>query len=218
MHIFLIRHGESISNVGENFEKRLPDHLVPLTERGRRQAAENGRWLSEYCKEKGIDLSRARIWRSPFLRTRQTCDEFNKFLCIQDIREDITLTEQQFGLFDSITNEQRQRMYPNENAEYIRQVTNKGKFYARLPMGESPFDVAIRIHQFMGTIYRDFDKHGVDTLFVFTHGTTLRAFLLRWFHYSPEWYHEEGNPKNCWIREIDGERDLGYINTGITIE
>jgi hypothetical protein len=52
----------------------------------------------------------------------------------------------------------------------------------------------------------------VDTLFVFTHGTTLRSFLLRWFHYSPEWYHEEKNPKNCMIREIDGSEDLGYIH------
>ena len=68
------------------------------------------------------------------------------------------------------------------------------------------------IHQFMGTIHRDMEKHGVDTLFIFTHGTTLRTFLLRWFHYSPEWYHEERNPKNCWIREIEDGQDLGYIN------
>jgi broad specificity phosphatase PhoE len=79
-------------------------------------------------------------------------------------------------------------------------------------MGESPFDVAIRIHQFMGTIYRDLEKSGVDTLFVFTHGATLRAFLLRWFHYSPEWYQAEPNPKNCMIREIIDGKDLGYIN------
>lgn len=216
MHIFLIRHGESISNVGENYIKRIPDHLVPLTERGQMQAEKNGEWLANYCKEKNIDLSRARIWRSPFLRTRQTSEGFNKSLGIKDIREDITLTEQQFGLFDSVPDEERRRIYPNEYFEYKRQCTNLGKFYARLPMGESPFDVAIRIHQFMGTIYRDFERHGVDTLFVFTHGTTLRTFLLRWFHYPTEWYEEEKNPKNCWIREIDGNRDLGYINRDFT--
>lgn len=215
MHIFLIRHGESISNVGENYEKRIPDHLVPLTENGKEQARENGEWLANYCKEKRIDLAKARIWRSPFLRTRQTSEEFNRALGITDIREDITLTEQQFGLFDSLPQSEWERRYPDEYAEYVRQISNVGKFYARLPLGESPFDVAIRIHQFMGTIYRDYEKHGVDTLFVFTHGTTLRAFLLRWFHYSPEWYQEERNPKNCWIREIDGHRDLGYINNGL---
>lgn len=213
MHIFLIRHGESISNAGENYEKRIPDHLVSLTEAGKEQARENGKWLADYCRERGVDLSRARIWRSPYLRTRQTCDEFNKYLGITDVREDITLIEQQYGLFDSLREEDWSRLYPNEEAEYRRQLSNKGKFYARLPLGESPFDVAIRVHQFLGTIHRDYEKNGVDTLFIFTHGTTLRTFLLRWFHYSPEWYHEQRNPKNCWIREIDGGNDLGYINS-----
>jgi broad specificity phosphatase PhoE len=213
MHIFLIRHGESVSNAGENYVARIPDHLVPLTENGIRQARESGEWLAEYCRNKGVDLSRARIWRSPFLRTRQTADEFNRALGITDIREDITLTEQQFGLFDSVPEEDWGRLHPAEYAEFKRQLSNYGKFYARLPLGESPFDVAVRVHQFIGTIHRDYDKHGVDTLFIFTHGTTLRTFLLRWFHYSPEWYHEERNPKHCWIREIEGGRDLGYINS-----
>ena len=212
MHIFLIRHGESVANVGENYIKRVPDHLVSLTELGKEQARENGEWLMNYCRNKNIDISKARIWRSPYLRTRQTCDEFNKYLNIADIREDITLTEQQFGLFDSVPEEDWGKLYPIEFAEYERQRANYGKFYARLPLGESPFDVAIRVHQFMGTIHRDYEKHGVDTLFIFTHGTTLRTFLLRWFHYSPEWYHEERNPKNCWIREIKDGEDFGYIN------
>lgn len=215
MHIFLIRHGESVSNTGENYVKRIPDHLVSLTEKGKEQARENGEWLANYCKEKGIDLSRARIWRSPYLRTRQTSEEFNKFLNISDVREDITLIEQQYGLFDSVPEEDWGKLYPNEYSEYKRQLSNSGKFYARLPLGESPFDVAIRIHQFMGTIHRDLQKHGVDTLFIFTHGTTLRTFMLRWFHYSPEWYHDERNPKNCWIREIIDGNDLGYINSNV---
>lgn len=218
MHIFLIRHGESVGNTGQNNKERMPDHLVPLTERGKRQAFENGRFLAEYCRENGIDLSRARIWRSPFVRTRETSEEFNRSLGIGDIREDITLIEQQYGLFDYLTLEEKLKKYPDECAEYQRQADHFGKFYARLPLGESPFDVAIRIHQFMGTIRRDYEKNGVDTLFVFTHGTTLRTFLLRWFHYTPEWYHEEPNPKNCWIREIIDNTDLGYINTHITVD
>lgn len=212
MRIFLIRHGESLTNANENYEKRVPDHLVSLTENGKKQAEITGKWLKEYCDNQGIDLSHARIWRSPFLRTRQTSEEFNKSLGITDIREDITLTEQQYGLFDSIPYERWGELYPNEFAEYERQINNFGKIYARLPLGESPFDVAIRIHQFMGTIQRDFQKWGVDTLFVFTHGTTLRAFLMRWFHYSTEWYENEKNPKNCQIREICDGKDLGYIN------
>ena len=212
MRIFLIRHGESIANNGENYEKRIPDHLVTLSEEGRRQADREGRWLKEYCEKEGIDLGRARIWRSPFARTRQTADIFNKHLGISDVREDITLVEQQYGLFDARPSSEWEAMFPNEYAEYRRLCANSGRFYARIPMGESPFDVAVRVHQFMGTVHRDLEKGGPDTLFIFTHGATMRAFLLRWFHYSPEWYESEPNPQNCAIREINGNTDLGYIN------
>ena len=82
MHIFLIRHGESVANTGENYVNRIPDHLVSLTENGIAQARREGKWLAQYCAENGVDLSKARIWRSPFLRTRQTSEEFNRFLKI----------------------------------------------------------------------------------------------------------------------------------------
>lgn len=212
MRIFLIRHGESITNAHENYEKRIPDHLVSLTEKGKEQARTMGTWLKEYCDKEGVDLSRARIWRSPYIRTRQTSEEFNKSLGIADIREEISLIEQQYGLFDSVPYEKWGELYPNEFDEYQRQINNSCKFYARLPLGESPFNVAIRIHQFIEIIQKDFLESGVDTLFVFTHGTTLRTFLMRWFHYSPEWYEEQYNPQNCQIREIRDNVDVGYIN------
>ena len=142
MHIFLIRHGESYANTGENDEIRIPDHLVRLTDKGHEQARVNGEFLANYCREKGIDLSHARIWRSPFLRTRETSEEFNKALKITDIREDITLTEQQYGLFDCLPLEEKLNRYPDECAEYKRQLDHYGRFYARPPLGESPFDVA----------------------------------------------------------------------------
>lgn len=211
MKFFLVRHGESVNNTGENYLKRIPDHLVELTSNGIEQARAGGIFLKNFCDENEIDFSNARIWRSPYLRTRQTSEEFNKYLGIKDVREDITLVEQQFGLFDAIPEEEWGKDFPKEYAECQRQWDNSGKFYVRLPLGESPYDVAIRIQQFMGTIQRDFSKHKVNTLFIFTHGTTLRCFLLRWFHYTPEWYQKEKNPKNCWIRFINESKDEGYI-------
>lgn len=207
MRIFLIRHGETTANVGDNYGPRLLDHLVPLTENGIIQANEAGKWLKDYCIQNNIALDNARVWRSPYKRTRQTSEEFNKHLCVKSVFEDVALAEMQFGLFDSLRDEDWATRFPDEYAECKRHWDNEGKFYLRFPNGESPFDVALRVHQFMGTIKRD----TADPLFVFTHGITMRCFLLRWFHYPPEWYETEKNPGNCWIWLINNGKDAGYI-------
>jgi len=209
MKIFLIRHGETTANTGteEYYTSRTLDHLVSLTDNGIAQANAAGRWLVDYCKKNGIVFDNARIWRSPYIRTRQTSEEFNKYLHVESIFEDVALVEQQYGLFDAVPYDEWEKRHPVEYAECMRLWDNGGKFYNRLPNGESPFDVALRVHQFMGTINRD----TADPLFIFTHGVTLRCFLLRWFHYTPEWYENEKNPKNCWIRLIDDGKDAGYV-------
>jgi len=47
MKIFLIRHGETTANVGENYEERVTDHLVSLTDNGIAQANDAGKWLAD---------------------------------------------------------------------------------------------------------------------------------------------------------------------------
>ena len=109
--------------------------------------------------------------------------------------EDICLTEQQFGLFDSIPEEKWEELYPNEYASYIKFRSQKGKFWDRLPMGESPFDVAVRIKVFLGTLKRDCENHKIDTVFIFTYGVTLRTFVMQYLHFPVSWYENESNPK-----------------------
>ena len=48
MKIFLIRHGESMQNTGENFDIKLPDHKVYLTKEGENQADLAGKFLKEF--------------------------------------------------------------------------------------------------------------------------------------------------------------------------
>lgn len=218
MKIFLIRHGESIANIGENQSLGLADHKVPLTSRGLEQAKMSAMVLKEYINSNQVTLSHARVWYSPFDRAKQTMEKFNSELCFEesgiDMRENILLTEQQFGLFDSVPKERWRELYPNEYTLWNKVKSQRGKFWAPLPMGESPFNVAVRLKQFFGTIQRDFDRHGVDTLFIFTHGTTLRCFIMQYLHYPSEWYENEQNPGNCWIRFIEDKNDYGYIYKG----
>lgn len=213
MRIYLVRHGESVQNTGENEKLGLADHKIILTNKGKEQAHESAIALRDELND-NIGM-RCRVWSSPYDRTKETRDVFNSVIKFEelgiDTREDIRLTEQQFGLFDGLTEEMWEEEYPKEYAYFKKFRDQKGKFWARYPLGESPFDVACRVKTFFGTIQRDYEKHHIDTLVIFTHGVTLRTFVMEYLHLGVDWYEAEHNPGNCWIRLIDGHEDKGYI-------
>ena len=133
---------------------------------------------------------------------------------IRDRREHILLAEQQFGLFDGIPTEDLPLRYPDEAAHYQKNMDFGGRFWARMPLGESWFDVAQRVHQSFGTFHRDQDQNGIEDIIVVAHGTTIRAFVMMWLHLPYEWFEEEPNPKNCSIRLLQDGQDKGYIFPG----
>ncbi len=218
MRILLVRHGESLGNIDPTVHATSADHAVPLSDRGREQAREAGRQVAaHYASEQDVGTQRhVRLWVSPYHRTRQTADGIQETAgaCITDRVEHILLCEQQFGLFDGIPDDELPDRFPREFAYYDMQCRFGGKFWARMPQGESRFDVAKRIHQAFGTFHRDAEHHGIHDIVVICHGVTLRAFVMMWCHLSPEWFEAEVNPKNCAIRVIDAGIDRGYLFDG----
>lgn len=208
MKIFLIRHGESIQNTKENYELKLPDHKVYLTEEGKKQAKQTGEFLKEYIQKNNINIDNATLWISPYERTRQTAKIINESLNIKKIKEDITLIEQRYGLFSDTEISISKEKYPEEFKFYDNYYQNNGKFYAKLPQGEGPYDVALRTKQFLDTIFRD----DADTLFVVSHGTTIKTIIMNWFHYSPEWFNSEPNMENCSVRLIESDNKQSKEN------
>lgn len=230
--IFLVRHGESEGNVDKSRYRVKGDHEIELTERGTLQAREAGKFLVNYYEDlaaqQTIRVGQVRLWTSPYTRARQTSqgivdvlqdqgresllrdkpgDKFSTYW-----RENIRLSEQQFGLLNGIADESVVDHYPDVHDDYER----AGKFYARPPGGESRFDVAIRVHQMFGTLHRDCERHGIEDVIVVCHGTTLRAFVMEWLHLPVEWFLEEPNPSNCAIRLLEKGEDKGYIFGGGT--
>ncbi len=199
MKIFLIRHGESMQNTKENYKIGLPDHKVYLTEQGKKEAYLAAKFLTSYIEDNNIPLTNSVMWVSPYTRTRETASIINESLGIKKVKEDITLIEQRYGLFSDKEIKTLKEMYPDEFAFYDNYYQNDGKFYAKFPQGESPFDVALRTKQFIDTIYRDKE----DVLFVVSHGATIKTIVMNFFHYSPEWYNSEPTPGNCAIRLIE---------------
>jgi len=217
MRILLVRHGESLGNVDPRVHATTPDHAVPLSDRGHDQARQAGALVADYL-EREIRGARphVRLWASPYQRTRQTADAVVETArgWITDRVEHILLCEQQFGLFDGVAEDELTARFPREFGYYDMQRRFGGRFWARMPQGESRFDVAKRIHQAFGTFHRDATEHGIRDIVVICHGVTLRAFVMMWCHLSPEWFEAETNPNNCAIRLIDDGLDRGYVFAG----
>jgi broad specificity phosphatase PhoE len=127
------------------------------------------------------------------------------------VRETPLLVEQDWG-----TVEGNGRSHFKERHQFMHQKATTqrkypgGMFYARMPSGESFFDVGQRVHQLFGAIQRDRfhapeDEDGRrssssgasrtqkqkqpkgDTIIVVSHGLTIRAFVMMWCRLSPEW-------------------------------
>ena len=190
-----------MQNTKENYCVGLPDHKVYLTKQGKEEARLAGEFLKQYINDNIINLSNSVMWVSPYTRTRETANIINDIIGIKKVKEDITLIEQSYGLFSDKEIEILKNQYPEQFRFYDNYYQNDGKFYAKLPQGESPFDVALRTKQFIDTIYRDKE----DVLFVVSHGTTIKTIIMNFFHYSPEWFNSELTPGNCSIRLIDSD-------------
>lgn len=216
MRILLVRHGESAGNVDKKIHLTVADHAIPLSERGLAQAEESADFTAKFFDENPAEVfgtKAPRLWESPYKRTNQTADPFARKVAILDRRTHILLAEQQFGLFDGLSDEELAIQYPREHAHYTKCEEFEGRFWARMPLGESRFDVCQRVHQAFGTFRRDCDRHGIRDIIVVAHGTTIRAFVMMWLHKPVSWFEAEPNPKNCSVRLLDGDTDHGTIFT-----
>ena len=168
-----------------------------------------------------------RLWNSPYKRTRQTADTIldtikglTKAEPASGRREHINLAEEQYGLFDGLSDEECAEKYPDEWSYYRKCLDMEGRFWARRPLGESRWDVTRRVHEAFGTFHRDLEKHRIENIVVVAHGTVNRAFVMGWMHYDWEWFEKEPNPKNCSIRLLSRKddnhpwEDKGYIHGG----
>jgi len=185
--IILVRHGESVGNADKTHYKTVPDFALDLTEE-----------IAEL-----IDGGLVRAYVSPWERTRQTFAGIASILGEQVVKaiEDPRLREQDWGHLRS-----------PEELQIIRDERDRySPFYYRIPDGESAADVFDRVSTFMETLHRDFAKPDfTENALIVTHGVTLRIFLMRWFHWSPEFYENVRNPKNGEVVVMERAQDGRY--------
>lgn len=212
MDIYLIRHGESLMNTTEG--SSIVSNKAPLTDKGYEQAFSSAEKLREYIsKQYGGKIPKSMtIWHSPAERAIQTFNVFDSIFLECELNnipvmESVMLSEQSFGVLNSIPREKWEELWPHELYRYQQMLLRLGYFYTKYPCGESPMDVTVRSQLFLN----EMEKQKKDIVLIFTHGTVIRTLTMLLSGYDVDWYEKEESPGNAWIRRILDGKDFGYI-------
>lgn len=94
----------------------------------------------------------------------------------------------------------------HERAEY-------GHFFYRIPNGESAADAYDRISGFNESLWRSFKEDNFASVCVLvTHGLMTRVFLMKWYHWSVEYFEDLRNVNHCeFIVMAQNESNGKYI-------
>ena len=98
-----------------------------------------------------------------------------------------------------------ERMW-QERADY-------GHFFYRIPNGESAADAYDRISGFNESLWRSFGEDDFASVCVLvTHGLMTRVFLMKWYHFSVEYFEDLRNVNHCEFVVMRKNQDNGkYI-------
>lgn len=195
--IILIRHAQSEGNKNREIHQTVPDHRVKLTPEGHRQAHEAGSKLRELLRPDDT----LHFFTSPYRRTRETTEGLMSSLTSDDpspspfprhtikVYEEPRLREQDFGNFQPCSAEM-ERMWM-ERQDY-------GHFFYRIPNGESAADAYDRVSGFNESLWRLFGEDDFASVCVLvTHGLMTRVFLMKWYHWSVEYFEDLRNINHC---------------------
>lgn len=207
-NVVLIRHDLSIANVDPRVYRTTPDHMIPLVKEGSLAVQKAGDALAQLA----LPVEDTCSWYSPYVRCRQTEEGVLKRAFGDDLarmrrRESFLLREQEFGDWDSLTDEEAEQQLPAAFARRKLLSDNQGKFYYRYPNGESRADVVQRVISLLGKINRsDYTNH-----IVVLHGVTQRAFRMAWLNLGVDWFEEEPNPPNASVLLIRRDPGCGWV-------
>lgn len=195
--IILIRHAQSEGNKNREIHQSVPDHRVKLTAEGHRQSQEAGAKLRDLLRPDDT----LHFFTSPYRRTRETTEGLLDSLSSDSpapspfprhtikVYEEPRLREQDFGNFQPCSAEM-ERMWL-ERADY-------GHFFYRIPNGESAADAYDRVSGFNESLWRLFGEDDFASVCVLvTHGLMTRVFLMKWYHWSVEYFEDLRNINHC---------------------
>jgi broad specificity phosphatase PhoE len=196
----LVRHAHSVGNqadaqareIGaEVLDLKLRDADVHLSETGRDQADDLGRWTAA----QDASAQPTVVITSPYRRARQTAERALERLGLETYHDE-RLRERDLGVFDGLTGLGIRSRHPEEAARRRK----LGKFYYQPPSGESWCDVSLRVRSLLDDLRFGYDGARV---WLFTHQAVIMTF-----RYVLEGLSEE--------RLLEIDRDEALPNASLT--
>jgi broad specificity phosphatase PhoE len=189
IRFFIMRHGESWGQIDIGWYKKPGDAAIPLSDWGKRQSLEGGRFLNELAAAR--NLGTFEVFSSTCLRTRQTAGCAIAGIGperVRSSREDVRLDKQLFGIFSGIFDDaEKARLYPRESADYRRQITERGLFHARPHGGESIAAVQAKAADFVRSVLHGHDGGAPRNILIVTHGLVALCVENALLHHGEEW-------------------------------
>ncbi len=162
-NIYIIRHPE-VKNYKDNVFNGSMD--VDLSESGYRQAEK----LYNFFKDKNIGT----VFSSPLKRCRIVTEKFSNKA---DIIFDEKLKERNFGIFESLSWDKIEKMYPNDAKKFL-----SDPFNYQVKNGESFFDVYNRIKNFINNRLQKIESN----ILIVSHGGVNRVFISYLLEMNPK--------------------------------
>jgi len=184
VQIILLRHAQSLGNIDELAYTRIPDHALPLTERGERQAIAAGAVVRGL-----LGIGPVAAYVSPYVRTVRTFELLGIGELVERTIPEPRLREQDWGNLQD----------PVEQEIQKRKRHEFGHFFYRLAHGESGADVDDRVASFLSELEQrvESDPTHPDTALVISHGLTMRLLCRRMFAWSIPLFESLSNPDHC---------------------
>lgn len=183
MKLFLIRHGQSITNETGTFAGHLD---VPLSDRGRVQASR----IPTFFQDIPVDA----IYSSDLSRAMETVRPLAEAKGLT-VTPDRGLRETYAGDWEGMLFVDLPLRYPEEHRIWTEDIGA-----ARCTGGESMAETAARVD---AALRRIAEAHPDDTVVVASHGAALRATLTLWETGSVAAMQQHGWMSNAGIAEID---------------
>ncbi|WMV11899.1 hypothetical protein MTR67_005284 [Solanum verrucosum] len=212
--IILVRHGECSANADINVYGTTPNHKIELTEKGIEQAKQTGILMKKLISENDNNW-KVFFYVSPAERTRKTLREIGGSFPkrrVMGVKEEPRLRELNFGNYHD----------PASIGKIKKERVTYGRFYYRVPGGETGAEVYDRISSYIECLRRDIemkkfvchDPCQETNIIIVTHGLSSRIFLMKWFDWTIEQFEDLNRMKTSEFQVLQlghgGEYSLAF--------